>query len=207
MTSRTILFSASLGFSLLSLGLVACDELELAPTKLVDAGADATIDASPDAPAGDAAPTVDGGGDAADGGINFGTCATALKGDAGTVFSKCDPVSAVPCDVANGGTCDLDPQAGTFKCYPAAPIANTLPICAACDLATNKGCQPGLTCSPDGICVRYCCENADCKGHGSCGLPGPFDFLPGVGICFDEAAACAVTDAGTDAPTDAPADG
>ncbi|MEZ4311954.1 MAG: hypothetical protein R3F14_28330 [Polyangiaceae bacterium] len=72
----------------------------------------------------------------------------------------CNPVTNEGCDSLLGETCDR--AGGGFACQPA-PWNKGL--CESC--AMGDRCGPGLVCSGDGRCARYCCADADC-GTGTC---------------------------------------
>jgi hypothetical protein len=131
------------------------------------------------------------GGTAADAGVVTNGAAPALSCGSLIATSTCDPVTAWPCDVAAGETCDYSNLAGAFRCY-ALPTAN--PVCGFCD-QESAFCGPGTTCGA-GRCERYCCDDSDCAS-GPCvrdlfGDPA----VAAVGYCPEESIAlCGVNPA------------
>ena len=95
----------------------------------------------------------------------------------------CDPISAWPCDLAGGETCDFSHQLGGFQCLPP---PNDAKFCDACDNTAGPYCGAGTTCGPNGWCERYCCADADCR-IGTC-VRGGIDDLSAavVGYCEEE---------------------
>jgi hypothetical protein len=83
--------------------------------------------------------------------------------------SVCDPVTAWPCDLAAGQTCDFSNLAGAFRCMT---LPTTVPFCGMCD-------------------DKHCCADSDCE-RGPCvtnilGTPS----LAAAGFCpGDSVAAC-----------------
>jgi hypothetical protein len=97
-----------------------------------------------------------------------GSCVTV----AGAI--ACNPVTNEGCNAAAGEACDVNDADG-YECFPE---GNSQGLCEECN--DNVGyCQGGMTCG--GVCVRYCCDDTDCSGAGTCdktaGFPG------GVGVC------------------------
>jgi hypothetical protein len=84
-----------------------------------------------------------------------------------------------------GATCDAS-LGGGYACF--AGPGNDIALCAACDNSGTTFCGPGLTCLPTGtgsagVCVQYCCTDADCGGvAGSCNLTLTETGLGG-GLC------------------------
>ncbi|HEY1957004.1 MAG TPA: hypothetical protein VGH28_15400 [Polyangiaceae bacterium] len=77
----------------------------------------------------------------------------------------CNPVTNAGCDVDAGESCDIGDD-GTIACFPPPP-PNTQPLCATCD--SNTQCMPTTSCWPaasnsNGLCMRFCCTDADCGG-------------------------------------------
>ncbi|MEP7125692.1 MAG: hypothetical protein ABJE95_32480 [Byssovorax sp.] len=94
-----------------------------------------------------------------------------------TAMVACNPITNAPCTA--GQACDVA-GTGAFKCYDPPP-ANTAAVCAKCDLAGGTACAGGETCD-NGICVKYCCTDADC-GAGKCDKT-TLDFGGAVGVCI-----------------------
>jgi hypothetical protein len=99
-------------------------------------------------------------------------------------ISTCDPVTAWPCDVAAGETCDFSNLAGAFTCHA---FATSVPLCGFCD-REGEFCGPGTTCGGS-RCERYCCTDDDCNS-GPC-LPDLFgqSALASVGYCPEDSIA------------------
>jgi hypothetical protein len=95
-----------------------------------------------------------------------GSCVT-LGGDI-----ACNPVSGASCTQA-GFACDYSDKG--YACYGP---PNDKKLCEACDYNNQQFCENGTTCI-DGICLRYCCEDADCGLNGVCSKDGN-----AVGICY-----------------------
>ena len=55
---------------------------------------------------------------------------------------------------------------------------NDKKLCEACDYNNGQFCENGSTCI-DNICLRYCCEDADCGLNGVCSKNGN-----AVGVCY-----------------------
>lgn len=90
----------------------------------------------------------------------------------------CNPVTNEGCEV--GEICDWG---GIFQCYPVE--GDEVGLCEACDTQNGPKCQAGLTCDSDrddGLCHRYCCEDADCGEGGECIA---YSFAPyNMGVCL-----------------------
>lgn len=103
-----------------------------------------------------------------------GAC-VALGGDV-----ACNPVTNAGCSAAIGEACDGDING--FRCYPP---PNDKIMCQACTV--GERCGAGMTCVDPGICVRYCCSDADC-GSGACNENKVPIGKGAVGICEGGAA-------------------
>jgi len=90
---------------------------------------------------------------------------------------ECNPVTNEPCDTAGGQACDVAGPIG-FVCYD--PPNDGL-LCQECDQDTIY-CAGTMTCDTEaGLCVKYCCSNADC-GTGTC-VPFGIPEAPELGQC------------------------
>jgi hypothetical protein len=131
----------------------------------------------------DAGPSVDAGTGSGLGPVPQNVPPNSCGGLLGA--SVCDPVTAWPCDVAAGQTCDFSNLAGSFRCMT---LPNTVPFCGVCD--DTLWCGPGTICGYN-RCERYCCADSDCE-RGPCvkdilGTPS----LAAAGFCpGDSVAAC-----------------
>jgi hypothetical protein len=73
--------------------------------------------------------------------------------------SKCDPITAIPCNVAIGETCDETTDLGAFDCVGG---PNNGAPGGFCDNDTVF-CGPTTICSMvDNTCVNFCCSDSDC---------------------------------------------
>jgi hypothetical protein len=97
-------------------------------------------------------------------------------------LSVCDPITAAPCDLAAGETCDHSEAFGGFKCFPGPNSAGPGEFC---DNDTTF-CGPSTTCYVTyNVCQHYCCSDAECAGV-PC-VPGLFfDGVASIGICDQE---------------------
>jgi hypothetical protein len=88
----------------------------------------------------------------------------------------CNPVTAEPCDVTGGQTCEYD-GAG-FVCQP---LPTDVPAaCLPCDYGASASCAAGLPCRGSlSRCTRYCCGDQDCGTGTHCTAQPP----SAVGIC------------------------
>lgn len=97
-------------------------------------------------------------------------------------LSLCDPVTAAPCDIGAGESCDYSIPHGAFKCFPGPNFGKPGQACD--DVAIF--CGPTTTCNVIlSQCEHYCCSDADCA-QGSC---NPNQFMDGpvrVGGCTGE---------------------
>lgn len=88
---------------------------------------------------------------------------------------QCNPVTAEPCDLAVGETCDFDGE--RFRCLPHAGLAGP---CEACGAPGAERCVGGFTCQGlDGKCTRYCCGDEQCADGEQCVMQPPTS----VGVC------------------------
>jgi len=103
--------------------------------------------------------------------------------------STCDPVTAWPCDLGAGETCEFSNLAGAFRC---STFPTRVPFCGSCDRETQF-CGPGTTCG-DVFCERYCCQDSDCE-RGPCVLDIYGERgIEAAGFCpEDSAAVCGST--------------
>ena len=130
--------------------------------------------------------TATGGADNAGGEVSSdaGSNGGPATGECGFLgVSTCDPLTAEPCDVAMGETCDY--IGDSFVCIPG---PNDAVACDECGPDVGISCGAGTNCNVDNArCEKYCCADADC-GTGFCNQ-GLFDGegLESVGICTDEA--------------------
>ncbi len=130
--------------------------------------------------------TVSNGGNGGDGGDN-GACGAdcSAQCDASLVTPsdgscvlvggpiQCNPVSNAGCNTPAGEACDYGP--GGFSCYPG---PNEAELCWACS-ASGPHCGPGFTCTEDGVCAKFCCNDGDCGSGGICAISGQLN----VGHC------------------------
>ena len=102
--------------------------------------------------------------------------------------STCDPVTAWPCDIEAGESCEFGNTEDRFRCTPG---PHTAGLCEACGYGVT-GCAPGFTCARPLFCVRHCCQDEDC-GQGHCQL-NAYDepTLSSIGYCLDEALALCI---------------
>lgn len=86
----------------------------------------------------------------------------------------CDPVRNVGCDPFE--SCGF--HRGSFQCLRPGPDKFTKGLCEPC--RTEFDCQPTKGCSLafDGICLKFCCEDADCGDQGRCDT----EAFPHVGV-------------------------
>lgn len=99
--------------------------------------------------------------------------------------STCDPVTAYPCDVEAGETCDFSNMLGGFDCYEG---PNDSGVCETCAEESGEFCGPGTTCNYLlERCEKYCCDDSDCES-GTC-LRNPFmeDAIALAGVCEEAA--------------------
>jgi hypothetical protein len=99
-----------------------------------------------------------------------GSCVT-VGGDI-----QCNPVSGEAC-TEPGHACDYSEKG--FACYGP---PNDRKLCESCDYGKNQFCENGMTCI-NGVCLRYCCDDADCGEGGVCSKQGG-----AVGLCYKKAA-------------------
>lgn len=154
--------------------VVACDET-LEATKLTDAGT--TADGATDGSTPEASTTTDSGPDAKS--VDLGSCAGKI------VNSDCSPTKASSgCKTADGEVCEYSNSQDRFVCMSGYTAFGDL--CQACDYSKKSACKPGFTCSPAGACIRYCCADADCNGHGACTTNIFSATQSAAGVCFAE---------------------
>jgi hypothetical protein len=125
--------------------------------------------------------TPRGGSKSGDAGAG-GESTILICGQLGTV-SECDPVTAVPCDLAAGETCDHSTALGGFKCFSG---PNPQGAGERCD-TQGLFCGPSTACNTTtNVCVHYCCTDAQCaKGH-CVAEPQLSDGKAAPGACEDE---------------------
>lgn len=127
------------------------------------------------------------------------TSTTAPGGSTGAGGGSCDPFTGMPCDVANGETCDF--AVPGFACF-GPPPANSRKLCQVCGQATDGGltdlCGVGFTCLGSNRCAAFCCDDHDC-GTGECDKS--FGGDPDVGVCVDQSGASPACDAPAEAPS------
>jgi len=100
--------------------------------------------------------------------------------------SVCDPVTAAPCNILAGQTCDYSIIAGRFQCFPP---PNRVPPGGTCDTVANF-CSATATCNVKSHrCQHYCCDDADCL-VGPCQFPYRKDGAASIGSCFEEFPSC-----------------
>ena len=92
-----------------------------------------------------------------------------------TTAIACNPVTNAPC--TTGQSCDFADMGMGYKCYDP---PNDVKICGACDAQKGPFCEGGSTCD-NGLCVKYCCTDADC-GAGKCDKTNMFPG--GAGECL-----------------------
>jgi hypothetical protein len=94
----------------------------------------------------------------------------------------CNPVTNQGCSPGSG----CDRLNDGFVCFPSA----SEPVCGKCNPNTGPFCGGGLTCDPNGKCIKLCCDSSDCGGS-TCDksvVLGPSAGLLG---------ACVLSDSGT----------
>lgn len=84
----------------------------------------------------------------------------------------CNPVTNQGCNTPAGEACDYGP--GGFTCYPG---PNDAELCWACG-PNGPHCGSGFTCTSDGVCAKFCCDDLDCGSGGICQMS-----QLGVGHC------------------------
>ncbi len=94
-----------------------------------------------------------------------------------TNLGACNPITASPCAVDQGESCDIGPNG--FTCFAS---DNAQALCQSCDNKGGPFCGATLTCLSDGKCTRYCCDDGDC-GSGVCNTHDPALAGTGVGVC------------------------
>jgi len=98
--------------------------------------------------------------------------------------SNCDPISAAPCNVAAGETCEYDFGPGSFLCLSVGEFSQAGGPCGK----PGSSCGPSTTCNQtvnQGTCQHYCCSDDECE-QGTCYLDLFDDGEASVGVCIDE---------------------
>ena len=100
--------------------------------------------------------------------------------------SVCDPVTAAPCDILAGQTCDYSILTQRFQCFGG---SNKVQVGGTCDDVANF-CSATESCNVDSHrCQHYCCDDADCLA-GACQFPYRKDGAASIGSCFEELPSC-----------------
>ena len=95
--------------------------------------------------------------------------------------SECEPLTAAPCNIAGGETCEYDFSRTGFFCYQWPKFSRAGEICGE-----GYNCGPATTCNINvPACQHYCCSDSECE-NGMCWVGLFEDGEASAGVCGDE---------------------
>ena len=131
-------------------------------------------------------PSVGMLGDAGTGQAGESTASPVLICGVAPEKSVCDPITAAPCDILAGQTCDYSILTQRFQCFGG---SNKVQVGGTCDEIANF-CSATESCNVKSHrCQHYCCDDADCIA-GACQFPYRKDGAASIGSCFEEFPSC-----------------